>query len=572
MKQILQNLKTGEVLLADVASPQVKPGHLLIQTTCSLISAGTERMLLDFGRANYLSKARQQPEKVKQVLNKIRTDGLIPTIEAVAAKLDQPLPLGYCNVGRVVEIGPDITGFAVGDRVISNGHHAEIVCVPKNLCTTIPANVSDDQAAFTVISAIALQGIRLLQPTLGEAIAVFGLGLVGLIAVQLLKANGMRVIGFDFDSSRVELAQKFEITAIDLSTGADAIQAGLSFSRDRGIDGVLVTASTTSHQLMHRAAQMSRQRGRIILIGVAGLNLNRSDFYEKELTFQVSCSYGPGRYDPLYEDRGVDYPFGLVRWTEQRNFEAALDLMSQGRIRVDELISRRVTLSQAYEAYEALDQTSAIGIILTYPDQKIGPDFQTGLTTSTVQHLAPQPSAGQTVIGVIGAGNFTQLKVLPILRKSGVRLKWIASAGGVSGSHAARKFGVEQSTTDYQQVVTDPDVNAVFITTQHADHANMTIEALVAGKHVFVEKPLCLTPGELQDVVAAYEQASIAGARPPVLMVGFNRRFSPLTALLRQQIAGRQLPLAMTLTCNAGAIPATHWTQDPEVGGGADYR
>ena len=370
MKQILQDLKTGETVMAEVPCPRGKSGHLLIQTTASLISAGTERMLLEFGKAGWVEKARQQPDKVRQVLDKIKTDGLMPTIEAVKAKMDQPLPLGYCNVGIVQDAGgrPEIMGFRAGDRVVSNGPHAEVVCVPKNLCARIPANVSDDEAAFTVLGAIGLQGVRLARPSLGEGFAVIGLGLIGLLTVQILRANGCRVLGIDLDSSKCALARQFGAETVDISQGENPLPSAISFSRGRGVDGVLITTATKSNEPVHQAAEMCRRGGRIILVGVTGLELRRDDFYKKELSFQVSCSYGPGRYDPEYEDKGHDYPLGFVRWTEQRNFEAVLDLLAEGKLAVNQLISHHFKIEKAAAAYELISRGKEpyLGIILTY--------------------------------------------------------------------------------------------------------------------------------------------------------------------------------------------------------------
>src|SRR5438876_1232517 len=345
MKQVLQKLRNGATELTEVPSPLAKRGQLLIRTRRTLISAGTERMLEDFGKASLVDKAWQQPDKVRMVLDKIGTDGVLPMLDAVRNKLDQPLPLGYCNAGVVVEVGEDVTGFKVGDRVASNGRHAEMVCVPSNLCAKVPEAVTDESAAFTVLGAIALHGIRLAQPTLGEAFVVIGLGLVGLMTVQLLRAQGCRVIGVDFDRARLGLARQFGAETVDLESDGDPVAAAMVFSMGRGVDGVLIAASTQSSDPVRQAARMCRKRGRIVLVGVTGLELSRADFYEKELTFQVSCSYGPGRYDPEYEEKGRDYPLGYVRWTEQRNFEAVLEMMSEGRLDVMPLISHRFALA-----------------------------------------------------------------------------------------------------------------------------------------------------------------------------------------------------------------------------------
>jgi predicted dehydrogenase/threonine dehydrogenase-like Zn-dependent dehydrogenase len=567
MKQIIQDLKTGAIHLADVAVPDVKPGHLLLQTTCSLISAGTERMLVDFARAGYLAKARQQPEKVKQVIDKIRTDGLGAAVQSVMAKLDQPIPMGYCNVGRVLEVGKGVTGFRVGDRVASNGPHAEVVMVPKHLAAKIPDQVSDEEASFTILGAVALQGIRLIHPTLGETVAVFGLGLIGLLAVQMLQAHGARVIGFDFDSERVKLARKYGCQSEDLSLGTDPVEAAMAGTREAGVDGVLVTAATNSDELMQQAAGMCRKRGRIVLTGVTGLNLRRSDFYEKELTFQVSCSYGPGRYDPVYEDGGQDYPLGLVRWTEQRNFEAVLEVLRQKRLLVDGLISKRFPLHDAKQAYDAVAANSAIGVMLSYPEAKPHAPEEASVARAVRHHAAPAQT-DNAVCGLIGAGAFAQQKILPALAATGARLKWVATSKGLSGSIAARKFGIEQSTTEAHRVFDDPEVNAVVIATRHNSHARLTIQALEAGKSVFVEKPLCLTASELAEITEAHRKACEARPGGPILTVGFNRRFAPLITRLKSQLAHRKRPLAMTFICNGGPVPADHWIQDPSVGGG----
>jgi predicted dehydrogenase/threonine dehydrogenase-like Zn-dependent dehydrogenase len=559
MKQILQNLKTGDTELLDVPAPLCRPGHVLIATRRSLISAGTERMLVEFGQANLLAKAKAQPDKVRQVLDKIRTDGLLPTLEAVFARLDQPLPLGYCNAGVVLEVGDGVTGFSVGDRVASNGPHAEVVCVPRNLCARVPDGVSDDEAAFAVLGAVALQGIRLANPTLGERVMVTGLGLVGLLTVQMLVANGCRVLGSDFDARRLELARQFGAQTVDLNAGADPVAAGLTFSDGQGMDAVLITASTKSNEPVHQAAQMSRQRGRIVLVGVVGLELSRADFYEKELTFQVSCSYGPGRYDGQYEQSGHDYPIGFVRWTEQRNFQAVLGLMADEKLNVTPLISRHTPQNQAAEAYVQLVQDrSLLGVLLTYPEADV--DLAHTVTFPAVVSSA---RADEPVVGVIGAGNFASLVLLPALSQTPVQLKVIAGGNDTTAALAARKFGFPHATSDYHTILNDSEINTVFVLTRHHMHARMVVEALQADKHVYVEKPLALNCAELMAVRDALEQAGECQ-----LMVGFNRRFSPLAVKMRALLAGRPQPLSIIYTVNAGVVPADHWTQDPTVGGG----
>lgn len=562
MQQVIQNLGSGETELASIPRPACKAGALLVRTDASLISLGTERMLVEFGQSNLLQKARRQPDKVKQVVGKIRTDGLLSTIDAVRSKLDQPIPLGYCNVGRVLEVGSGAEAdFRVGDRVVSNGAHAEVVCIPKNLCASIPDGVSDEEAAFTVVGAIGLQGIRLIGPSLGETVVVTGLGLIGLIAVQILKAHGCRVLGIDFETAKCALAEQFGAETVDLSKGADPVAAAAAFSRGRGVDAVLITASTQSNEPVHQAATMCRKRGRIVLVGVVGLQLSRADFYEKELSFQVSCSYGPGRYDPEYEQKGYDYPPAFVRWTEQRNFEAILDLLGERRLDVRPLISHRFAFEQALQAYAKMTDRSALGIVLEYPaaDTMPGDDE----ATLSLPNRAVAAKTDAAVVGVIGAGGFTSQVLLPALKATGARLKTIASAGGVTGTHLGKKFGFEQTSTDAVNVIADPEVNTVVITTRHNTHARYVIEALEKGKRVYVEKPLCLTEDELEKIIATYH-ASPA----PFLMVGFNRRFAPQVEKMRELLQSAKEPRAVVVTVNAGAIPREHWIQDAEIGGG----
>ena len=548
--------------VADVPAPGVASGCLLIETATSLVSAGTERMLVEFGKANLIEKARQQPDRVRMVLDKIRTDGVMPTLETVRSKLDQPLALGYCNVGVVREVGVGVLGFEVGDRVASNGKHADLVCVPVNLCAHIPDAVDNEAAAFTVLGAIALQGIRLAKPTLGETVVVMGLGLIGLMAVQLLRANGCRVLGTDFDSAKLAMAREFGAETVDLASGQDPVAAAMAFSRGRGVDAVLVTASTKSNDPMHHAALMSRQRGRIVLIGVTGLELARDDFFRKELTFQVSSSYGPGRYDPNYEEKGIDYPFGFVRWTEQRNFEAVLDLLGAGGLNVERMISHRFAIDDAVRAYDLISGGEAsLGVLLRY-DMNRAPMPRTIPIAST-----PHRTASSGGVSFVGAGGFATAVLIPAFKAAGAVLRTVASNSGVSGLHAARKFGFAQSTTETDTIFQDSRTSAVVITTRHNSHARFVLAGLVAGQKIFVEKPLCLTTGELEQIEAAY-RAGEAGDATPLLMVGFNRRFAPHTQKLVQLLAGVTGPKSFVMTVNAGAIPADHWTQDPAVGGG----
>src|SRR5712691_5468843 len=568
MKQILQNLGSGVTELAEIPWPRVGPGQLLIRTTRSLISAGTERMVVDFGKASLINKARQQPDKVRQVWQKIQTDGFMPTLETVRAKLDQALPLGYSNVGVVLEVGTGVEGYAPGDRIVSNGYHAEMVRVPKNLCARIPDGVSDAEAAFTVLGAVSLQGIRVAQPTLGEHFVVVGLGLVGLLTVQLLRAHGCRVMGVDFHPARLALAQQFGAETADLSRGEDPVAVGTAFAQGRGVDGVIITATTQSNTPVHQAAQMCRKRGRIVLVGVTGLELSRADFYEKELTFQVSCSYGPGRYDPDYEERGQDYPLGFVRWTAQRNFEAVLTMLADGHLDITPLISHRLPFDQAVEAYTLLgEEAAALGIVLQYPEAP-GPISRRETVVLAAHPQVSQATVpAQPVIGMIGAGSYATQVLLPALRATHVRLQCIASSGGVSGAQAGRKFGFETTTTDVASLLTDATINVVVVATRHDSHAPLVCRALEAGKHVFVEKPLALTPEELEQIVKTYTAAHTRSPAP-LLMVGFNRRFAPQAKKIKALLAGVRAPKSLVMTVNAGEIAPDHWTQNPQVGGG----
>jgi predicted dehydrogenase len=569
MKQILQNLKNGATEITDVPCPRASSGQILIRTSRSLISAGTERMLVDFGKASLLDKARQQPEKVKMVLDKIRTDGLMPTLDAVRNKLEQPLALGYCNVGEVLELGAGVAGFNVGDRVASNGKHAEAVSVPVNLCARIPDAVSDEEAAFTVVGAIALQGIRLVQPTLGETVVVTGLGLIGQITVQLLRAHGCRVIGIDFDPAKLAMARSFGAEVVNLAAGEDPVQAAELFSRGRGVDAVIITAATKSSEPMHQSALMCRKRGRIVLVGVTGLELSRDDFFKKELIFQVSCSYGPGRYDADYEEKGQDYPVGFVRWTEQRNFEAILDMMEDGRLDVKPLISHRFALDQTEAAYAVVSGSEpSLGILLEYSSRAIKPDAV--IMSSTVSFAIDRSLPGNNrgpVLAFVGSGNYATAVLIPVFKETGARLMSVASSAGVSGVHVAKKHGFDETTTDTSKLFLDAAVDALVISTRHNSHARFVLQALAAGKHVFVEKPLCLTLEELSEIETSYANLAEQG-KAPLLMVGFNRRFAPQVQKIKRLLASVRGHKSFVMTVNAGAIPSDHWTQDKNVGGG----
>ena len=567
MRQVLQSLADGRTHLAEVPAASAARGGVLVKTTRSLISAGTERMLVEFGRAGWIERARQQPERVRQVLDKVRTDGVLPTYEAVKSKLDQMLPLGYCSVGVIVEVGADVRGLAVGDRVVSNGPHAELVAVARNLAARIPAGVSDEEAVFTVLGAIALQGVRLATPTLGERFVVTGLGLMGLITVQILRANGCRVLGIDPDPAKAELARRFGADVVALHSGEDPLAVAAEFSGGAGVDGVIITAATRSNDPVSQGARMCRQRGRIVLVGVTGLELNRSDFYQKELSFQVSCSYGPGRYDPQYEEEGIDYPPGFVRWTLQRNLQAVLEMLDSRALDVHALVSHRFAFDAAPAAYELLASKAEphLGILLEYSGR---PTEALRSRTVRADRSDTHASAGaEPQVAFIGAGNYAARVLIPAFAASGVRLGGIASAGGVTAAQYARRFGFARATTDADALIDDDDIDVVVIATRHDSHARFVRRALAAGKHVFVEKPLALTLEEVDSVAAAW-QASAAEGQRPQLMVGFNRRFSPHVLRMQALLAGVRAPKSFIVTVNAGAIAASHWTQDPRVGGG----
>jgi predicted dehydrogenase/threonine dehydrogenase-like Zn-dependent dehydrogenase len=562
VRQILQDMTKGATFIVEAPSPVASRESLLINSVVSLISAGTERMLVGFGKASMLDKACQQPEKVKMVLEKIQTDGLMTTIKAVQSKLSQPLPLGYCNVGVIAEIGAGVDGFVVGDRVVSNGPHADVVRVNKNLCARIPDAVDDESAAFVIVASIGLQGIRLAQPTLGEAFVVTGVGLIGLLTLQMLHAQGCRVLAIDFDESKLALARQFGAATCNPAAGEDPVAAGLVLSRGKGVDGVIITASTKSNDPVTQAARMCRKRGRIVLVGVTGLELNRADFYEKELSFQVSCSYGPGRYDPNYEDKGQDYPIGFVRWTEQRNFEAVLDLLASRQLNVKSLISHRFAFEDAPQAYQKLtEDKSGLGFLLQYTSPMLDRAVRSVNLTPDL-HFDSQ----RAVLGVVGAGNYASRILVPAFKQAGAQFHTLVSAGGINGVILGEKAGFAEASTDMAAMLGNAIINTVIVVTRHDLHAGFVAQALKAGKNVFVEKPLAVDTEGLALVKAAFD--GLSGKAQPQLVVGFNRRFSPHVQKMKVLLQAVKEPKSFIMTINAGAIPANHWTQDNAVGGG----
>lgn len=558
MKQLLQSLKDGSTLIENVPVPKPAEGQLLLRTRNSLVSAGTERMLVKFGKGNLLEKAAQHPDKVRAVVEKAKTDGVLAAYDAVQSKLSQLVELGYCNVGEVEQ--SDTPSYPVGQRVVSNGKHAEFVVVSKNLCAAIPDNVSDEEASFTVVGAIGLQGIRLAEPTLGEVFVVIGLGLIGLMTIQMLAANGCRVIGLDIDKERVELAKTFGVESFHFDDRHQIETEIHGITQGHGADGVLITAATDSNEPIDFAAKISRKHGRIILVGVSGLNLSRDAFYEKELVFRVSCSYGPGRYDPNYEEQNNDYPYGYVRWTEQRNFQAVLSMMSSGALDVKPLISHRYAISEADKAMNLLASSEkSLGIVIEYNADQSGRAARV-LVKEANWRTDELGTVGS--IALLGSGNYASRVLAPAFKSAGANLHTVVSNQGVSAVHVAKKFGFSEASNDAIASIESQNIDTVVIATHHHTHADFVISALKNGKNVFCEKPLCLTESELDEIRTEYKRSPNR-----YLMVGFNRRFAPQIIEMKRLLENQSLPKNFIMTVNAGAIPEDHWTQNRKIGG-----
>jgi predicted dehydrogenase/threonine dehydrogenase-like Zn-dependent dehydrogenase len=563
MKQVLQDFGSGRLSVADVPPPVVQRGRVLVRTAASVISAGTERMTVEMGQKSLLGKARERPALVKQVIQKARNEGFQPTIEAVRAKLNSLKALGYSAAGSVIEVGEDVTEFRVGDRVACAGadyaSHAEVLSVPKNLCVRIPEAVSLEAAAFSTLGAIALQGVRLAETTLGESVVVIGLGLIGQLTVQLLKANGCRVFGVDLDQQKVDLAK--QLGAEDGSKLDQVEDRVLDWSRGRGADAVLITAATSSNQPIELAGQILRLKGRVVAVGLVGLEIPRELYYQKELTLKISMSYGPGRYDPEYEERGHDYPFAYVRWTEGRNLEAFLDLVAAGQINLEPLVSHRFSIDDAERAYQLIagqTQEPYLGILLRYDTERA---LESRIAVGSLK--SGQSAPEKTVrIGMIGAGNYAQKFLLPNFQAAGADFHSVATASGVTARQVADKYGFRYCVSSADEVLNNKEVNLVVIATRHDIHASLARRALASGHHVFVEKPLAMNAEELDELIAS----AIVAERH--LMVGFNRRFSPLARAARDFFKDRKAPLSISYRVNAGHLPATHWIQDPLQGGG----
>lgn len=567
MLQIIQYQKTGEISVDELPAPKLRPGGVLVRNVFSLISAGTERTSVETAQASMIQKARLRPDLVRQVLDNVNREGLVATYKKVQDRLDSFKELGYSTAGVVVESAVD--DIKAGDRVACGGvgyaSHAEIISVPRNLIVKMPDEVGFDEAAFTTVAAIAMQGVRQADVRVGEQVVVIGLGLVGLLTVQLLKASGCRVLGMDVDTRNFDLAQTLGCDRCTISND-DALFEAQSFTRGYGADAVLVTAATTSNQPVELAIQCVRKRGKVVAVGTVGMNIPRSPFYEKEVTFLTSCSYGPGRYDAEYEEHGHDYPLGYVRWTENRNMEAVLDMMAQRKLNVRSLITHRIPVEESLRAYEIITgkaQEPYLGVLIRYSD----PSVPLALSRRIDLRLASRPASGRkAVLGFIGAGNFTQSTLLPALMKLAPRMRGLATGKPVNAKNIAKKYHFEFCATDAGEIIHDKEVNLIFVTSRHDSHAHYVAQALRAGKNVFVEKPLALNREELDSILAAYAEAEQTGTSP-LLMVGYNRRFSEPARAIQRMFAGRSEPLAMHYRINAGFLPSTHWTQSPDQGG-----
>ncbi len=574
MKQLLQNLRSGETAVVDVPLPTPQPGEVLVHTAVSLVSAGTERSLVSFAEKSLVGKARSRPDLVRQVLDKARREGALTTLEAAFNRLDQPMPLGYSSAGIVVGLGAGVQKVRIGERVTCAGGgyavHAEYAAVPVNLVASLPTSVDFESAAFTTLGAIAMHGFRLAEAQIGSRVAVVGLGLLGLLTVAIARAAGCAVLGIDLDPGRVALGKQFGAETV-LRPEAEA--AGQAFSRGCGCDAVLICADTRSDDPVELAGALARDRARVVATGVVGLNLPNKTYYEKELTFMKSRSYGPGRYDPAYEEAGQDYPIGYVRWTEGRNLEAFVELLANRQVDVRPLITHRYPIDHAPQAYGLITGKAGepfLGVLLTYPGVSIEPGEPVEPENQPVRSQAPaiQPAASEKEpirLGVLGAGNFANAVLLPAISQvDGIKRVAIASASGTSAQHAAQRFDFSAARSDENSILNDPKVNTVAILTRHHLHARQTLAALAAGKHVFCEKPLALDDASLDEIAAVLSSEAIK----PCLMVGFNRRFAPLAVKLKAFLEGRKEPLAMSYRVNAGFIPPSHWLQDPAQGGG----
>jgi predicted dehydrogenase/threonine dehydrogenase-like Zn-dependent dehydrogenase len=562
MKQLLQNIKNGKSTVEDVPIPTPGEGQALVKTEASLVSAGTERMVVEFAEKSLVGKARSRPDLVRQVMDKARREGLVNTAQAAFNRLDQPMALGYSSAGTIIALGKKMQGFKLGQRVACAGGgyavHAEYNVIPRNLLTSLPKNVDFESAAFTTLGAIALHGFRLAEPQIGENVAVIGMGLLGLLTAQIASAAGCNVMGIDIDPERIALASSLGLQAVRRE---EAIGSAAAFTANRGFDVILICADTPSNDPIELAGIIARDRARVVATGAVGLTFPRKVYYEKEISFINSRSYGPGRYDLSYEEQGNDYPLGYVRWTEGRNFEAIVDLMSSGKLKVQPLITHRFPIEQAMQAYEVITgkkKEPFLGVLLTYPEGKMKDERRINFPISAVK-----PS-GVVKLGVLGAGNFANTVLLPAIKKAGdIELVGIASTGGLHAQHSGKKFGFKYATSNDDEIINDPDINTVAILTRHDSHADLVVKTLTAGKHVFVEKPLAIDKEQLLVISKHLQKTDNC-----LLMAGFNRRFSALAQSLQSLVSNLQEPKYIHYRINAGYIPLNHWTQDPEIGGG----
>jgi len=569
LKQIFQSLENGETLIFDIPSPNIKKGHLLIKSSHSLISSGTEKMLINFGKSNLVNKLKEQQDRIPDLLEKLKTEGGLSTYKAIKNKLETPIPLGYCNVGEVIGIGEEVEDFNIGDMVVSNGPHAEIILVPKNLCAKIPKGVNQKEAVFTIPGSIGLQGIRLLKPTFGETFLIIGLGLIGNLTAQLLKSQGCRVIGIDTDPLKCKLCEEFGIEIVPKDFIDKPLNWLLTSTNNIGVDGVIITASTKSDKPITIATNACRKRGRIILVGVTGLNFKRDLMYQKEISFQVSCSYGPGRYDENYEENGVDYPIGFVRWTEKRNFEAVLFALKSKILNVQKLITKNFDIKDALKAYGVLlNDPQNIGIVLNYPTANY--ENKKSLPISNRSNF--ENKTNFIKVGVIGAGNYSSRYIIPTLSKSKVGLETIVASSGLRPYFFGKKYKFRSASTSQDSVFKESSINTIFIATRHDSHAELVMKSLKYGKNIFVEKPLCINKQQLKQIEETYKEAYSKNLKkeinPPTLMIGFNRRFSPYIKLIKGEIDKYKEPKSFIYTINAGFVPKNHWVHDNKIGGG----
>lgn len=556
MKKLVQRLSNGKITMEDVPIPKILPGHVLIRTSKTLISGGTERMLLEFGESTWISRIKKNPDKVKMVVDKLKTDGILSTYQSVKNKLDEPISLGYCNVGVVIGVDGYSNNLKVGDRVVSNGSHAEVNLVPANLCSKIPDNVTDENAAYVVVGAIALQGIRLANTTLGEVVVVIGLGLVGLLTVQLLIAHGCRVIGFDFDKNKLQLARELGAFSIDLNDDQDFAEVISEMTSGIGADAVIIAAATTSNDPIDLAAKISRKRGRIILTGVSGINISRDQFYKKELIFQVSSSYGPGRYDEDYVIGKREYPLEHIRWTAQGNFLTILQLIEDQKISPSKLTTNEFNFKDFEKAFHLLKtEKSSIGVIFNYEDNT--------KLSKTIAYPENKALSGSLKVAFIGAGGYANKVLAPAFKKNKVSMELVVSNGGVGATHLAKKFGFKYASSDADEIWKNSKINLVVIASRHDSHAKYVLEAIESGRHVFCEKPICTSLQDLEEIKYKFQKS-----KSNQIVIGFNRRFSPLSVKAKQLLESQIGKKIITITVNAGALPTDHWAINKKIGGG----